>query len=441
MSIRTHFYRAFKKIGIFPNAVFDDQAETIDFTGSNKSAAPGASPAPVVATKKKSGKVKAAVIALLFILPMLSQIASAQTSFNKKSKYRIPVGNGKGGLVAIDTGAPGQILTSNGADYPSFQDAAAAGSLYFKDDGGTPVLAPSVTVATKGISIGDSAGNTAYGGFAIGRQSSNTAIDGIAFGSKTITAGSYGVAIGKDSWAKSIGSVAIGWDALDQNTSNVNDGTKGNNIIIGSNANSQSAADLSIAMGYASEVDLDNGIAIGNNAYAKGNQGISIGMNAGTANTANKNNQINITSNSTGTASSSAFDSTFQTTTGLRSIARNTGAYYFGGNNTSGSTDLFVVADGGVYGNPGSFNALRVLRNGNWQMMGTTSGTLTLAAPAVAGTPTLTFPTSTGTITHWVAVPASASSTGVIGDAAYESGFIYICTATDTWQRVAIATW
>ena len=37
--------------------------------------------------------------------------------------------------------------------------------------------------------------------------------------------------------------------------------------------------------------------------------------------------------------------------------------------------------------------------------------------------------------------PASASATGTPGQIAYESGQLYVCVATDTWQRVAIATW
>lgn len=37
--------------------------------------------------------------------------------------------------------------------------------------------------------------------------------------------------------------------------------------------------------------------------------------------------------------------------------------------------------------------------------------------------------------------PASASATGVAGTWAWDASFIYICTATNTWKRVAIATW
>jgi hypothetical protein len=40
-----------------------------------------------------------------------------------------------------------------------------------------------------------------------------------------------------------------------------------------------------------------------------------------------------------------------------------------------------------------------------------------------------------------VSVPATASSTGTAGDYAVESGYAYFCVATDTWERVAIATW
>lgn len=37
--------------------------------------------------------------------------------------------------------------------------------------------------------------------------------------------------------------------------------------------------------------------------------------------------------------------------------------------------------------------------------------------------------------------PSSASDTGIAGQIVYDSSYIYICTATDTWKRAAIATW
>lgn len=38
-------------------------------------------------------------------------------------------------------------------------------------------------------------------------------------------------------------------------------------------------------------------------------------------------------------------------------------------------------------------------------------------------------------------VPSTAASTGTTGMMSWDSSFIYICTATNTWKRVAIATW
>lgn len=37
--------------------------------------------------------------------------------------------------------------------------------------------------------------------------------------------------------------------------------------------------------------------------------------------------------------------------------------------------------------------------------------------------------------------PASAAAAGVAGQIEWDSSFIYVCVATNTWKRVAIATW
>jgi hypothetical protein len=43
--------------------------------------------------------------------------------------------------------------------------------------------------------------------------------------------------------------------------------------------------------------------------------------------------------------------------------------------------------------------------------------------------------------TFKVSVPATKTSTGTIGQWAAETGFLYICIATNTWQRCVIADW
>jgi len=38
-------------------------------------------------------------------------------------------------------------------------------------------------------------------------------------------------------------------------------------------------------------------------------------------------------------------------------------------------------------------------------------------------------------------VPTATGSTGIKGQWAFDSSFIYICIDTDTWERVGIAAW
>jgi hypothetical protein len=37
--------------------------------------------------------------------------------------------------------------------------------------------------------------------------------------------------------------------------------------------------------------------------------------------------------------------------------------------------------------------------------------------------------------------PASASDAGYVGEICYDTDYIYVCVATDTWKRAAISTW
>lgn len=43
--------------------------------------------------------------------------------------------------------------------------------------------------------------------------------------------------------------------------------------------------------------------------------------------------------------------------------------------------------------------------------------------------------------TALVPVPASATAAGIQGQLAQDGSYLYICTAPNTWKRVAIATW
>jgi hypothetical protein len=38
-------------------------------------------------------------------------------------------------------------------------------------------------------------------------------------------------------------------------------------------------------------------------------------------------------------------------------------------------------------------------------------------------------------------IPASATATGTTGQISFDANYLYICVATNTWKRVAIAAW
>ena len=60
-------------------------------------------------------------------------------------------------------------------------------------------------------------------------------------------------------------------------------------------------------------------------------------------------------------------------------------------------------------------------------------GTIVQALQSLNTTLLTTFP-------NWVAVPATATSTGVAGQVAYDATHFYVCIATNTWVRAALAT-
>lgn len=76
---------------------------------------------------------------------------------------------------------------------------------------------------------------------------------------------------------------------------------------------------------------------------------------------------------------------------------------------------------------------------------GATGNTLAVAVDgttrlSIAATGVPTFTTDQLRISTFK-TPASAADTGTAGTICYDANFIYICTAANTWKRVAIATW
>ena len=51
------------------------------------------------------------------------------------------------------------------------------------------------------------------------------------------------------------------------------------------------------------------------------------------------------------------------------------------------------------------------------------------------------FPDASGAFVVRASVPATTSSPGDPGSIAWDGSHVYLCTATDTWVRAALATW
>ena len=121
----------------------------------------------------------------------------------------------------------------------------------------------------------------------------------------------------------------------------------------------------------------------------------------------------------------------------------------------------FIVANGSAYGAESGATARTSLGLGDsaTKSVGTTAGTvaagdalttetdnrtlydeeLTRAAAYATDLAGQAARTLSGSLPS--NVPASASAPGVAGQMRYASGFLYVCVAANTWQRVAIATW
>lgn len=62
----------------------------------------------------------------------------------------------------------------------------------------------------------------------------------------------------------------------------------------------------------------------------------------------------------------------------------------------------------------------------------TTTGTITGGAITISGDTFIIATTKT---------PTTANDTGTTGQIAWDSGYIYVCVATDTWERSALSSW
>ena len=117
------------------------------------------------------------------------------------------------------------------------------------------------------------------------------------------------------------------------------------------------------------------------------------------------------------------------------------GTFRVKGAGTAGSTDAFQVsgsapASAVVVSAAGNLNALTITEASSPVVVQTDIGTGANEIPLNGYLGGLAYED-----TVMVSVPASASAAGVMGQIAQDGSYLYVCTAANTWKRVAIATW
>ena len=119
------------------------------------------------------------------------------------------------------------------------------------------------------------------------------------------------------------------------------------------------------------------------------------------------------------------------------------GGVPFNGGSSINLPGVNTEGDQDTTGNAATATALETARN-----IGGVSfnGTANINLPGVnqAGTQDTSGNAATATVATRVsdtAAPASASDTGTAGEVRYDSSFIYVCVATNTWVRAALSTW
>jgi hypothetical protein len=110
------------------------------------------------------------------------------------------------------------------------------------------------------------------------------------------------------------------------------------------------------------------------------------------------------------------------------------GYWQLGARGGSGEIAVIDVDPNNVIGN----SDFRVSVDGSVHFLISSSGNVGIATTS----PTQKLDVNDDSIRVRTAkTPASASDTGTTGQIAWDADYIYVCTATDTWKRVAIATW
>ena len=268
------------------------------------------------------------------------------------------------------------------------------------------------------------------GSATFGTLNTNTGIKTIVSGTNNNLSGNYSLATGEANTLSASRSIVAGLVNVVGGENNIVGGYLNSipafhlhSIVVGQEDTLTASA--SAVFGYLNKVTAYAGFAAGTKNLVNGQSGAAFGL---------QSRASGINSFVTGSQ-----DTAFGENAAVFGIG-NYGASYsemalgtYGTMYTPVSAVTFNTADrifnigNGVAGNLRS-DALTILKSGNVGM-GTAN-------------PTALLDVNSNTIRLRTAkTPASASDTGNTGDIAWDSFYIYVCVATNTWKRVLISTW
>ena len=243
------------------------------------------------------------------------------------------------------------------------------------------------------------------------RVDAGTAGNGVEFGTSTAN-GSYAVAQGDDTTASGEASHSEGF------------------FTTASGAKAHAEGDGTTASGFASHAEGGNSTASGGYSHAEGDSTLASGEyshaeGGGSTASGEASHAEGFLTDASGDYSHAEGNSTtasgdYSSATGRRSNAMHDGARVEADSQDADVSSTTTNQYTARFQNGYAFKGGQAVFEG-----GIETGNLAVTGDTVIATET----------------PASASATGTTGQIAWDASYIYICTATNTWKRVAIATW
>jgi hypothetical protein len=372
------------------------------------------------------------------------------------------INNGAVSPTKISTGGPS--WTTGGAVTVTSQSVTAA------------TASSSTTTGALVVTGGVGVGGEAYIGGAV-RATAGTASSSTTTGTLVVTGGvgvSGAVYAGADSFINGMivgrsgtgagvnaSCTAVGVSALSGNTNGTNCTGFGNSAGLNNTGSGLCALGADAGRGNTANAVM----AIGGSACFNNTGSSTVGVGVDACYTNDGTFVVGI-----GYATAGAYSASGNSGTGLTCVGYNAGNLNTSGaNNTfigKGAGDINTTAGSNTYigfdaGDTGTTGGSNVCVGSDADVSASsTTGAIVIGVGITAGsnetligTTSCTKVTLNGSAANVVVnpgniiriattkTPASAGATGTTGDICWDSSYIYVCTATNTWKRAAISTW